>query len=367
MASRGRELKVYLTSDTSRFTKGLRKGESSIRRFGRIAAVGLGAAAAAAGVVGVEAVQAAIGQEKANAKLRKSLENLGMGEQTDAVLDNIDALQKQTGISEDDLIPAFSKLVGVTKDSKGAFDLLKTAMDTAVATGKPLESVTSAIARAAGGSTGALKRLVPELKDTALKGADAQEVMRLLNKRFGGTAQANAETMAGTMDRFGVHIGEVNEALGEGLIEGFLDTMGGSDADNALDNIAQMEDDARLVGESLGTLGAGMLTMAADVIRALEALSVGWQNWIDDGGRKLTDIGDFLGIISDEEGQSINDYYQRRYEQRVLDYYNNNRPTPPANPYAQYRPMRTAQRYRDASGTSDARTAQREARTRQDP
>lgn len=61
--SRGRELKVYLTSDTSRFTKGLRKGESSIKRFGRIAAVGIGAAAAAAGAVGVEAVQAAISGE----------------------------------------------------------------------------------------------------------------------------------------------------------------------------------------------------------------------------------------------------------------------------------------------------------------
>lgn len=367
--SRGRELKVYLTSDTSRFTKGLRKGESSIRRFGRIAGVGLGAAAAAAGAVGVEAVQAAIGQEKANAKLRKSLENLGMGDQTDAVLDNIDALQKQTGISEDDLIPAFSKLVGVTKDSKDAFNLLQTAMDTSVATGKPLESVTSAIARAAGGSAGALSRLVPELDKTALSGADAEEVMRILNKRFGGTAQANADTMAGTMDRFGIHVGEVNEALGEGLIEGFLDTMGGSDADAALENIQTMEEDARRVGEAVGTLGAGLLTYAADFIRGLDAISTAWGNWIDDGGRRLTDIQDFLGLISDEEGQSINDYYDRQYARRVQAYVQRQQPQQQAaaNPYATYRPMRFATRKNDAETRGTARAAQREARTRQQP
>lgn len=370
MASRGRELKVYLTSDTNRFTKGLRKGESSIRRFGRIAAVGFGAVAAAAGAVGVEAVQAAIAQEKANARLRKSLDNLGLGDQTDAVLENVDAMQKQYGVSEDDLLPSFTKLLGVTKNTGQAFGLLRTAMDTAAATGKPLESVTSAVARAADGSATALSRLVPGLDKTALKGADAADVMAILNKRFGGTAQANADTMGGTMDRFGIHVEEVNEALGEGLIEGFLDTMGGSDADAALENIQAMEDDARRVGEAVGTLGAGLLSFAADFIRGLDAISTAWSNWIDDGGRRLTDIMDFAGIISDEEGQAINDNYDDRYAQRVQEYVQRNQPqqaSQPANPYAAYRPMRFATRKNDAEVRGSARAAQREARTRQQP
>jgi ribosome assembly protein YihI (activator of Der GTPase) len=367
MAGRGRELKVYLTSDTNRFIKGLGRAEGKLKRFGRIAGTALAAGAAGAVALGVEAVQAATAQEKANAKLGKSLDNLGLGDQTDAVLENIDAIQKQTGISEDDLIPAFSKLVGITKNTDDAFGLLKTAMDTATATGKPLSTVAQAIARGMDGSATALDRLVPGLDDAAIKADPLNGIMKELNKRFGGTAQANAETLAGTMDRFGVHVGEVNEALGEGLIEGFLDTMGGGDADDALENIAQMEDDAKRVGEAVGTLGAGLLTMAADVIRSLEALSVGWQNWVDDGGRRLTDIQDFLGIISDAEGQSINDYYDRRYEQRVMDYYNNNRPAPAANPYAAYRPMRFAARKNDAETRGDARAAQREARTRQQP
>lgn len=316
--ARGRELKVYLTSDVSKFGKGLRRGESAIKRFGKIAAVGIGAAAAGALAVGTEAVKAAIAQEKANARLGKSLENLGLGDQTEAVLDQVDALQKMYGVSEDDLLPAFQKIVGVTKDTRTAFGLLQAAMDVSVATGKPLETVMQGIARAAGenGSTGALKRLVPELDTAGLVAGDTADLMKRLNKQFGGQAAAEADTMAGTMDRFGIHVGEINEALGEGVITGFMDHVAGDAGDKALENMEGMEDNARLVGEALGNLGANSMQWAGDFILGLEAISLAVDTWSLETTRKINDVLDLLGFISDEEGQRRSDVVDRMLTQR---------------------------------------------------
>ena len=384
MAARGRELKVYLTSDVSKFGAGLRRGESAIKRFGRIAAVGIGAAAAAAGAVGVEAVQAAVAQEKANARLRKSLENLGLGDQTDAVLDQVDAMQKMYGVSEDDLLPAFSKIVGVTKDTRTAFGLLQAALDTAAATGKPLETVMQGIARAAGegGSTGALKRLAPEIDTTGLKAGDTAEIMRRLNKQFGGQAAAQADTMAGTMDRFGIHLGEINEALGAGAIDGFLTTIGGVDGDNALSNMEGMEDNARRIGEALGTLAGNSMGWATDFLNGLEAISLGVDTWSLNTTRKINDVLDLLGLISDEEGQRRSDVVDRMLTQREwnaaavvsgggLTGTGGGNMTPGPTPYFGtgdlYRATRYKTRASDAAARGDARAAQREARTRRQP
>ena len=384
MAS-GRNLTVYLTSDVTRFGRGLKAAETRMetfrRRAGTIAkgvGVGVAAGAAAFTAYAVEGVQAAAAQEKANTRLARTLKNLGLDKSTDQVLDQIDAMQRLYGVSEDDLLPAFGKVVGVTKNTARAFDLLQAGLDLAAGTGKPLETVMAGIAKAAGegGSTGALKRLAPELDTVGLKAGDTAELMKRVNKQFGGQAAAQADTLAGTTDRLGIAFGEVNEALGKGLIEGFLTSMGGGDADKALANIQEMEDDAERVGGAVATLGAGLLSFAADFIMSLDAIGTAWGNWIDDGGRKLTDIQDFLGIISDEEGQAINDYYDRRYQQRVQEFVQRNQPTPPRNPNSDYTATPyygTADLYRynprkaDVSGRGDGRAAQRNAKTRAQP
>lgn len=380
----GRNLTVYLTSDVSKFRRGLKQAETGMEKFrrrtvaiGKGVGIGLAAGAAAFTAYAAEGVQAAVGQEKANARLARTLKNLGLGKSTDQVLDQIDAMQKLYGVSEDDLLPAFGKIVGVTKDTNQAFRFLKAAMDLAAGTGRPLETTMTALAKAAGegGSTGALKRLAPSLELAGVKAGDAAPLLKAVNDQFGGQAKTNAKTMSGTVDRLGVHLGEVNEALGKGLIDGFLQSMGGPDAEQALDNIAEMEDDAKRVGEAVGTLGAGLLSYAADFVQALDAINVGWSNWIDDGGRKLTDIQDFLGIISDEEGQSINDWYQRQYEQRILEFAQRNQPTPSSNyttgsrldTFSSSSLYRYNTRKNDASGRADGRAAQKDARTRNPP
>jgi hypothetical protein len=299
MASRGRELKVFLTSDVSKFTKGLGTAESRLKTFGKRLGVGVAAAGALAVTIGVDAVKAAMAQEKANKRLGKTLDNLGLGEQTDSVLDNVAAMQAQYGVSEDDLIPAFEKLVGVTGDTDQAFGLLNAAMDTAAGTGNSLETISSAIAKAMDGNAGALKRVIPGLDTTAISAGDAATAMKVLNARFGGQAQANADTTAGTMERIALAGSEISESLGTGILAGFT----GPDADQAVDNLGEAAINAEKLGLFLGNLGSNSMTWAGEFIDGLTAIDYYTESWSIRMTQRINGVLDLLNLISDEEGQ----------------------------------------------------------------
>jgi hypothetical protein len=76
----------------------------------------------------------------------------------------VEKLSLQTGILDDDLRPSFGKLARATKDTSKAQDLLKLSLDAATVSGKPLDSVASAMAKAFNGNTTSLIKMFPELK-----------------------------------------------------------------------------------------------------------------------------------------------------------------------------------------------------------
>ncbi len=266
MAARGRELKVFLTSDVSKFGRGLRQAEKPLSRFKRFAGgalVGVAAAASAAAVTfGVEGVQAAVADEKATKKLAKTMQNLGKAQDVDKAEDFIESLSRQTGIADDELRPAFEKLIGATGDTDTAMGLLTAAVDTAVGSGKDLATTSAAIAKAAGpgGTAGALKKLIPGLDATAIKGGDANSIMLELNKRFGGQAASNMETVGGKWDAIGTAFGEVQEAFGKGLLgnlTGANDSMGGMD-----DTLYTLAPNMEELGKTMGDIAVSLATVA---------------------------------------------------------------------------------------------------------
>jgi hypothetical protein len=76
----------------------------------------------------------------------------------------IEKLSLQTGIMDDDLRPSMGKLVRVTKDVDKAQSLLSLSMDAAAVSGKPLDTVATAMAKAFAGNTTSLIKMFPELK-----------------------------------------------------------------------------------------------------------------------------------------------------------------------------------------------------------
>ena len=78
--------------------------------------------------------------------------------------------------------------------------------------------------RAYNGQYTALAKLDPSLRDLVKSGGSADEVFGRLNDKFGGAAQANAETAAGKFQIFQTRMDELKESIGAALLP-VLDEM----------------------------------------------------------------------------------------------------------------------------------------------
>jgi phage-related protein len=248
----------------------------TLKKVGKAAAIGLGAGAVVAGAALVKMAQGAIEDDAAQAKLAKTLQNTAgaTDKQVASVEKWISAQGKAFGVADDDLRPALEKLVTATGDVGEAQKLAALAMDVSAGTGKSLEQVTTALAKAQNGSVAGLTRLgiktKDSVKDTAAMQAanialtkaqddyneavdtfgpkskeakdaaaaleyrqtklgeanakvkqstiDFSEAQNRLNKAYGGQAADAAETLQGKMARLKLILAEAGETIGAKLI-----------------------------------------------------------------------------------------------------------------------------------------------------
>lgn len=218
-------IKVPIVSEWN--SKGVDDAESRLDKFSdragkAFAAVGKAAAlaGAAVGAFGVVAVKAAVEDAAAQEKLAKTLKNTtnATEDQIDAVEDYIGKTAIATGVADDKLRPAFETLTRSTKDTAKSQELLNLALDISAATGKDLETVSTALAKGYGGQETALKKLGVPLSDAALKSGDFSVAMAEINDTFGGTQAALADTAAGRFQRLQVVFGEIVETVGAALL-----------------------------------------------------------------------------------------------------------------------------------------------------
>jgi hypothetical protein len=180
-------------------------------------------AAAAVGALGVAAFDAAKGAMEdaaAQAVLAKSITNNtnATKAQIAANEDWISTQGKLLGVADDELRPVLAKLVTQTKSVTEAQKLASLAMDVAAATGKPLATVSEAMAKAAGGQTKALAKLSPELREMIKDGMSAEEAIAKLGETFGGAATTQANTAQGQFQRLSLSLSETKETIGAALL-----------------------------------------------------------------------------------------------------------------------------------------------------
>ena len=149
-----RTLKLSILADVAELSKDLQKANKDVDSFGDrigktskvIGAAFAAAASAAAGFalkIGVDGVKAALEDEKAQRILGLTLANTtGATKQQIAAIETyITKTALATGVTDDQLRPAFARLVRSTKDTEEAQKLLSLALDISAATGKPLEAI----------------------------------------------------------------------------------------------------------------------------------------------------------------------------------------------------------------------------------
>lgn len=184
------------------------------------AAVPATAALAGLGAALFTAVKGAAEDAGAQKQLQRALKNNtgATDDQIAALEDWISAQGMALGVTDDELRPALAKLVRQTHDVDEAVSGASLAMDIAAATGKPLSTVTDALAKAYGGNLTALSKLSPELRGMVKDGLDLEGAMSVLTDTFRGSATDAANTAEGGFKRMSVAVAETKESIGAALL-----------------------------------------------------------------------------------------------------------------------------------------------------
>jgi hypothetical protein len=254
------KVKITFDADFDELKRGVKGAENEVQgfgdkvaKFGKMAGAAFAVAGAAALAYGAvllkQGVESAIADEKAQAKLATTLQNVtgATDAQIAAVENQILQTSLLTGLTDDQLRPSFERLLRATKDSDAALKLQTVAIDVAAGSGKSLEAVTNAMARAAEGNTTALGKLGVGLTAAQLKTMSMDDVTKALATTFGGQAATQADTFAGKMARLQVAFDEGKETIGSFVLDavtpmintivntvipavaGFIDSVGGKD------------------------------------------------------------------------------------------------------------------------------------------
>jgi hypothetical protein len=255
-------------------TKGATKQLNSLKKSTQSISRGINAALATIGVgISFRAItnsissltKAAVEDVQAQTLLAQQLRNtVGASDAVVAsVEEQISQVQTATGVVDDELRPAYAKLIRSTRDTARAFRLLNLATDISAQTGKSLDSVSTALSRALNGNTASLVKLIPSIRNSTDFVAD-------LEKQFKGAAAA-----ANNLDpynRLKIAFDEVRETIGAA----FLPALGSiaTFIDDNLPKIDALADAINTrVKQAFENAGGAAVNFGAQVTKGIEALT----------------------------------------------------------------------------------------------
>ena len=176
----------------------------------------------------MQAVKAFAADDKAAKVLSKTLNNLGLAFADPAVTKFISDLERQTGVLDDKLRPAYQMLLTSTGDYIKSQDLLRTALDLSAMSGVDVVSVTADLSKAYQGNTRGLMKYQLGLNKTELAAMSFEEILSRVAEVSSGQAQLAADSFSGSLDKLTVAGANASEILGRDLVTA-LASLGGAD------------------------------------------------------------------------------------------------------------------------------------------
>jgi len=201
---------------------------------------------------GFNAAKAFAADDKAAQTLSRSLNNLGLAYADPAVKTFIGDLEKQFGVLDDQLRPAFQRLLTTTGDVAKSQSLLRTSLDLAAASGSDVVSVAGDISKGYVGQTRALAKYGLGLTQAELKAMSFEEIQARITDLFGGQAQVSADSYSGSLDKISVAAANASEIIGKGLVDALGDAGGKGGLAGSLDGIVKL---ATVVSDLLVGIG----------------------------------------------------------------------------------------------------------------
>jgi hypothetical protein len=216
-------------------------------------AIGVAFSARAIVAYGRASVNAFAADDKAARTLTKTLSNLGLGFADLEIKTFISDLERQSGVLDDFLRPAYQKLVTTTGDYRRSQALLQTALDLSAQSGVDLVTVSGDLGRAFVGNTRGLLKYNLGLNKTQLAAMSFEEVLLRITKISQGQAALAADTYAGKLNKLTVASENAKEVLGGALLDAII-KLGGGDVDKTTDKIDKLSSSlSRMIRLATGT------------------------------------------------------------------------------------------------------------------
>jgi len=283
----GKTLTVYLAADLKKFNSGMTQAQGgltglagSLKNMLGPALIGAGIAAGAFALkLAADGVQAALDDEAALRKLSTTLDNLGLAHDQPQIEEFISGLERSLGIADDELRPAYDRLVRALGDTGKAQDALSLALDVSAGSGKSLEAVTDAMGKAYEGNIAGLSRLGAGIDAATIKTGDMQVITKVLSDTFSGQATESADTLQGRMKVLKTATDNLGEAFGKGLLTGLKEATAGTD--DMVKSMQELEPALESVGAALavgGTAAAGFGAKAVGAATSITGFIRGLQN-----------------------------------------------------------------------------------------
>jgi len=208
------------------------------------------------------AVKAFAADDKAARVLSRSLNNLGLAFSDPQVKNFIADLEQTYGVLDDQLRPAFQRLLTTTGDVAKSQQLLRTALDLSAASGADVVSVAGDLSKAYVGQTRSLAKYGIGLTQAELKAMSFEEVQTRIDGLFGGQATVAVDTYAGALQRLSVSANNAQEIIGGGLLDA-LAALGGGGEGGLTNTLNLIEKTSTALATFVRRFGVGVGQLAA--------------------------------------------------------------------------------------------------------
>ena len=247
---------TYNAKGVNQATKSLSKFDKSVNKLGKSFA-GLFVAQKLLSY-GKASVKAFAADDKAARVLAKSVDNLGMSYANPAIKGFIASLELQFGVLDDQLRPAYQKLLTSTGDLQKSQKLMTAALDLSAMSSLDVVSVAGDLSKAYAGNTRGLMKYSLGLSKTELAGMSFEKILERITKISGGQATIAANTYAGSLDKLKVSAANAQETIGKSLIDAMVKFSGGKGIDG-------MQKAVKGLGDEIGFIVTGIGEMAAAI------------------------------------------------------------------------------------------------------
>jgi hypothetical protein len=283
------------------------KAQFAIKKAAVPAGLALAGLAVALGDAAKGAAEDAAAQVVLAGNLRNSAH--ATDAQIKATEDMITKMSMATGVADDELRPAYSKLVLATNDVERSNKLLAIAQDVAAATGKPLETVTQALAKAEMGQYAALKKLGIPMSEGIQASIDLQKEQKKLAKEEANVALVKYQIANGMLagEEATKKLTTANEKLASqsAIVNDLMSTtgdytddvakkFGGAAADAANTAEGQFKRLGVALAETKESIGAALLPAIEAVLPFLQAMG----QWASENSTVFVVIAGVIGGIA---------------------------------------------------------------------